>query len=83
MPYNTAAGYRKAILYLCMGEYSYNSDILLIAPFCDTAALFQIIIFSYCELSSRGNDGEEDVFKRMRWTLRKVLLNINVLNLVP
>lgn len=41
-------------------SYSYNSDTLLKATCYDTTDLFQIIIHSYSELSSRENDGEED-----------------------
>ena len=65
MPYNTAVGYRRAIVGHTVpmhGQISYNSDLLLIAVCYDTRDLFHIIIHSYSELSSRENDVEGDVF---------------------
>lgn len=56
---------------ICIESYSYNSDILLIAVCYDTSDLFQIIIHSYSELSSRENYDEEDVFQRIKWTKLK------------
>lgn len=45
------------------------------ATFGDTADLFQIIILSWSDLSSRGDDGEEDVYQRNLMDLTQSALN--------